>query len=133
MARRSSNDSSPRPADANDAHLRKLRQWRNTPESDLSMNFINDEFKKNIQRPYKQLHAMAQVWSELIPPAILPRTRLVSLQRGVLQVMVDSSSTLYELDRLLRQGLQTQIIRQHTGPAVSRIQLRVGPIETVEP
>jgi hypothetical protein len=91
-----------------------------------------DDFKKNVQKPFKQLHAMAEVWSQLVPAHLVKKTRLVSLQRGVLQVMVDSSSTLYELDRLLRQGLQMQIIREHKGPAVSRIQLRIGPVENVE-
>lgn len=96
------------------------------------MHFLTGEFKKQIEKPYKQLHAMAKVWTEQVPIELARKTRLVAISRGVLQVMVDSSSTLYELDRLLRQGLQTQIIRQHTGPAVRKIQLRVGPVETDE-
>lgn len=115
-----------------DDHLAHLRQWRNRPEADLSLHFLQESFKKDIQKPYKQLHAMAEVWGRLIPPALVRKTRLESLARGVLRVVVDSSSTLYDLDRLLRQGLEKEIITQHTGPAVRKIQLRVGPVETGE-
>ena len=44
----------------------------------------------------------------------------------MLRVAVDSSARLYELDRLLRSGLQKQLISQSKGPAVRRVQLRVN-------
>ena len=56
------------------------------------------------------------------PRRALP-TRGIS--RGVLRVSVDTSSHLFQLDRLLRSGLQRQIINQHPGKALRRIQLRV--------
>lgn len=111
-----------------DHHLNNLRQWRNRPERDLSLGFLNDDFKRDIQKPFKQLAQMAEVWATLVPAELQQRTRLESLSRGVLRVVVDSSSGLYELDRLMRQGLQRDIIVAHKGPAVRKIQLRVGPV-----
>lgn len=96
------------------------------------MHFLQDDFKKEIQKPYKQLCQMTEVWTALVPADLLQRTRLESLSRGVLRVIVDSSSSLYELDRLLRQGLEREIITQHKGPAVRKIQLRVGQVARAE-
>ena len=109
-----------------DEHLGKLRHWRNRDEPDLSLHFMQSAFRKDIQKPYRQLGAMIEVWTRLLPPELASRTRLESLARGVLRVVVDSSSSFYELDRLLRQGLEQQIIREHKGPAVHKIHLRVG-------
>ena len=109
-------------------HLNKIRHWRNRPERDLSLGFMQDDFKRDVQKPFKQLAQMAEVWATLVPAQLQQRTRLESLSRGVLRVVVDSSSSLYELDRLMRQGLQRDIIVAHKGPAVRKIQLRVGPV-----
>jgi hypothetical protein len=51
---------------------------------------------------------------------------LESLSRGVLRVGVDSSGHRYELDRLLRQGLEKQIITGHKGATLRRIKLHVA-------
>lgn len=115
-----------------DHHLKNLRHWRNRVERDLSLQFMQAEFKNEIQKPYKQLCQMTEVWTTLVPADLQAKTRLESLSRGVLRVIVDSSSSLYELDRLLRQGLEQQIIVAHKGPAVRKIQLRVGQVLRVE-
>lgn len=119
-----------KPHQSPQSHLDKLRTYRNRPPADLSLGFMQAAFKKDIQKPYKQLAGMVKVWEQLVPQPLQPKTRLESLSHGVLRVIVDSSSTLYELDRLLRQGLQQAIIRAHQGPAMRRIQLRVGVVET---
>lgn len=111
-----------------DHHLKNLREWRNRKEADLSLHFLQNDFKHDIQKPYKQLCQMTEVWTRLVPAELLKQTRLESLSRGVLRVVVGSSSSLYELDRLLRQGLQKQIITEHKGPAVRKIQLRIGQV-----
>jgi len=106
----------------------RLRQHMKPPprEPDLSLGFLRDKFKREVQRPMKQIGELAVLWDQLVPGDIASHTRLESLSRGVLRVAVDSSARLYQLDRLLRGGLRKQLISQHKGPAVRRIQLRVN-------
>jgi hypothetical protein len=114
--------------EARQKHLDRLRGWRNHGEKDVSMDFLKDFLKQEVERPYKQLHEIAEVWEKLVPAPVVKNTRLESLGRGVLRVVVGSSATLYELDRLLRSGLEREIIRAHKGPAFGKISLRVGRI-----
>lgn len=114
---------------AADYHERRLRELADRPppaESDLSLAFLRESFKREVERPMKQLGKLSQLWAELVPAELAAHTRLESLSRGVLRVAVDSSPRLYELDRLLRSGLQQQLISRHSGPAVRRVQLRVS-------
>ena len=97
-------------------------------EPDLSMAFVNDLFKRQIERPHKQVRAVVALWQKLLPPELLEHCRLESLRRGVLRVAVDSSGRLYELDRLLREGLGQELIRAQQGTAIRKIQLRVGKV-----
>lgn len=99
-------------------------------EPDLSLAFLRDTFKREVEKPMKQLVQLAALWEQLVPPALASHTKLESLQRGVLRVAVDSSARLYELDRLLRSGLQHQLISEHKGPAVRRVMLRVSDFST---
>ena len=117
------------PVDSDAQRIAKLRRFRNRPEPDLSLGFLKEHFKRRVERPAKQLQAIARLWQELLPPDLLAHTRLESLRGGVLKVSVHSSSHLYELDRRLREGLRQQLIGRHRGPAFRRIQLRVAPLE----
>ncbi len=115
--------------DPRDAYLDRLRDWRNRKDFDHSMAFLKPQFKREIEKPYKQLLAMAQLWPTLVPAELVARTKLETISRGVLKVTVDSSGALYELDRLLREGLEQKLITQNKGPAIQRVQLRVGQID----
>jgi hypothetical protein len=114
--------------DPDQARLERLRQLRNRPQRDHSLGFLRDQFEKQVARPFRQLEGVAVIWEQLVPQAIREHCRLESLQRGVLRVAVDDSACLYELDGLLRSGLQQQIIRGVKGKAIRRIQLKQAPI-----
>lgn len=118
--------------DPGDAYLDRLRGWRNRKDFDHSLSFIKPQFKREVEKPYKQLLAMAQLWPQLVPAELLARTKLETISRGVLKVIVDSSGALYELDRLLREGLEQKLITQNKGPAFRRVQLRVGRLDDVD-
>ena len=105
--------------------LERLRDQRNVPERDLSLGFLKKQFKQEVERPYKQLGDLAAIWEQLVPVELARHTRLDSLSRGVLRVSVGTSSHLYKLDRLLRSGLERELISQNTGKAIRRVQLRV--------
>lgn len=112
-----------------DRRLTRLRGYRNRREVDQSLHFLADQFKREVERPFKQLQSISEIWQRLLPPAVLDHTRLDGIHRGTLRITVDSSSRLYELDQLLRSGLHDRIIREHKGPAFRKIKLFVGAIE----
>ncbi len=114
---------------AHDAQLQRLRQWRTRPDRDVSMAFIEDQFKREVTKPHKQVNALAELWEQLVPDDLRQQTRLESLTRGVLKVCVESSAVRFELDRLLRDGLERELITRCTGPVFRRIRLQVGPID----
>lgn len=111
--------------DTHQERLRRLRQHRVWKEPDLSLGFLEKQFQRDVAKPHKQLGALSELWRDLVPDALVGHTRLDDLSRGILRVSVDSSAHLYELDRLLRSGLEKQLVRSHRGAAFRRIKLRV--------
>ena len=67
------------------AHLDGLRDRRNRKDPDLSLGFLRNQFKRDVQKPYEQLGDLAAIWSELVPAALASHSKLVSLNRGVLR------------------------------------------------
>lgn len=110
-------------------HVEGLRRRRTRPDPDLSLGFVQQQFERDIAKPARQLTAVVELWNELVPEALREATRLESLSRGVLHVTVHSSVELYELDALLRSGLERELIRRYRGPAFRRVKLRVGPVQ----
>ncbi len=86
------------------------------------MAFLKKQFRQEIEGPYKQVSVIVAAWEEQVPPELSRHCRLESLRRGVLRVAVDSSEHLYELDRLLREGLEATLQRAHRG-GLRRVQL----------
>ncbi len=109
--------------------LARIRQYRTHPEPDLSLAFLSDTFKREVEKPFRQLGDLGALWNQFVPEHLLEHTRLESFSRGVLRVVVRSSAHLYELDRLLREGLKTQLIEHHRGGTLRKIMLRTGNID----
>ncbi len=99
-------------------HVWRERDDRTAQLDDIYAGF----FDKRYARPHRQLSQIAEIWSRLVPAPLAEKTALRSLHRGVLTVAVDDSATLYQLDRLLRGGVEQQIKRQ-SGGALRRIKL----------
>lgn len=106
-------------------HLERLRKSRSLPDKDLTLGFLPEQFKKEVAKPYAQLGDLAVLWAEMVPAALVERSRLVGLSRGVLHVEVDNPASHFEIDRLLRGGLQKQLIRLHKGPALRKVSVKV--------
>lgn len=106
-------------------HLERLRRSRSLPKRDLSLSFMTEQFKRDVAKPYKQLGDLAELWCELVPAALVQRSRLIGLSRGVLHVEVDNPAAHFEVDRLLRGGLLKQLIQSHKGPAIRKVQIKV--------
>ncbi|QDU72283.1 DciA family protein [Mucisphaera calidilacus] len=110
--------------------LRRTSERLRRREADLSLGFMAKQFKAEVERPWKKVEAATDVWMALLPSSIAERTRLQGLDRGVLRVGVSDSATLYELDRLLRGGVQRELQRRVKGGVVSirKIRLSLDPL-----
>ncbi len=106
-------------------HLERLQKSRSLPNRDLSLGFLSEQFKREVAKPYQQLGDLAVLWRELVPPALVERSRLAGLSRGVLHVEVDNPAAHFEIDRLLRGGLQKRLIQSHKGPAFRKVSVKV--------
>ena len=113
------------PSDPAQEHLDRLRKSRSLPRPDLSLGFMAEQFKREVAKPYQQLGDLAELWRELVPAKLVERSRLVGLSRGVLHVEVDNPAAHFEIDRLLRGGLQKRLIQGHKGPAFRKVQVKV--------
>jgi len=117
------------PDDAYTRRMQQLRSQRVFAERDRSLGFMAKDFAREVAKPFKELEGLAELWAELIPADLAEHTRLESLRRGVLHVVVDSSGINYELDRLLRGGVQRELTRRHKGNALRQVKLRVGAVD----
>ena len=105
-----------------------LRKIRARPGRDLSVAAVIADTASSAARTHKKLGELIELWERLVPEDIASHTSLASLRGGVLHVIVDSSSTSFELDRLLRCGLTNQLRREYRGTLV-RIKTRLGKRE----
>jgi hypothetical protein len=66
-------------------------------------------FKQSVDKRQRKFGKISQCWSQLVPESLAEHCALESLHRGVLVVMVDSASHLYELKQLMLGGLEKQL------------------------
>jgi len=107
----------------------RLSQHRRLPGSAPSIAADIQRVAKQARRESRRVGSAAGAWCDLLPVTLLLRCRLDSLRSGTLNVHVDSSAALYEVDRFLREGATTAL-RAATGGAVQRVKLRVAAPET---
>lgn len=99
-----------------DAQLQTIWQQRQprpaaTPLSHSLAVFMKYKLSKRV----KAVGKLVGIWQEVIPQALLEHTSLEGFNRGVLTVAVDSASHRFQLDSLLRGGLQREIQRRFSG------------------
>jgi len=111
--------------DAQADRLQRLRNWRDPDGPDRSMKFVGDWFKHTYAKPHEQVAQFVELWEMHIPPHLFAKTALASFNRGVLTVHVADSAAMYELDRLMRGGLERQI-KSAAKASLRKIRLRVA-------
>lgn len=105
--------------------LDRLRKRRVFAPKDESLAFLKQTFKQDVARPFRQLQGVTEAWAALIPEDLQRRSRLESLQRGVLTAVVDSSATHFLFDAYVRRGLAVKIAERSQSTVLRRIRLRV--------
>lgn len=116
------------PDDAADRYLHRLGRWRSIRPRYSDLSFLQDQFRRDIERPHRQLGDLVELWRAAVPPELLERTTLRSFQRGSLHVAVPDSATRYQLDRLLRGGVESGLRSAFKGN-LRAIKVRVEPID----
>lgn len=109
-------------------HIENLRLWRNWKPRDVTLRGAVELVDKKYARPHKQLGQIVGQWEQLIPPTLRRQTALASLTKGVLTVHVSDSAAMYELDRLMRSGVEQQI-KSACKTTLRKIRLQVVPME----
>ncbi len=106
--------------------LQQLREYRvrKPPNTDLRPLF--EATAANLKRERKRLANTADAWAAVCPPHLLPRTAILTLSRGALHIAVPDAPTSFELDRALREGAETQLIRACLAP-VRKVKLSINP------
>ncbi|MEM9751812.1 MAG: DciA family protein [Planctomycetota bacterium] len=107
------------------SRLARLRDRRVFAPRDESLAFMKQAFKQDVARPFRQLEGVTEAWSEHIPEALRRCSRLESLQRGVLTVVVDSPATHFLFDEHVRRGLAVKLAETSGGAVLRKIRLRV--------
>ncbi len=95
--------------------LELLRSRRTRTAPDRSIQNPVTAIALQLQQAKRDAGPMAQLWNELIPQELARHTRL-RLDKGTLRVSVTDSSCRFALDRLLRAGIQDQLIRKSPVP-----------------
>ena len=94
------------------ASIDRLRELRvRTPRAnDLGSAFAARG--KQLQREARGTGTIAKAWGELCPAHLLGRTGVVGVTRGVLTLAADDAAARFEVDRVLRCGVERQLLRK---------------------
>lgn len=96
--------------------LENLRNWRANKERDISITTSIIQLQRNLKKSNRQLSQIADVWKLEVPHHIYENTHPISLKRGVLEIAANGSSTAYQLQRLIRNGLLDSLQKRVTRP-----------------
>ncbi len=108
--------------------IERRRQLRGRRSRPLAISSAVRAVAADATRTHRRLGHFIELWEAIVPPEVAAHTCLEALRRGVAHVTVDSASTAYELDRLLRSGLTQDLRRSFRGTLV-RVKVRVGVVE----
>jgi hypothetical protein len=105
--------------------IARLQECRVRPEPERSIGDLVSEVAAAAKQAQKRLGSFVDLWEGLVPPELASHTRVVAVRGGVAHVTVDTSSTAYEIDRCLREGLE-QKLRRAYGKTLMRVKVTVG-------
>lgn len=115
-----------------DAQLMTI--WQQRRPSDTAMNVgqpLAMLMKHHIGKRVKRLGELGAIWDEVLPDEIREHTALEDFNRGVLKVVVDSAPRRFELNMLLKGGIEKEIRSRFSG-ALNKIKLIPGQFYTVD-
>lgn len=108
--------------------IEQLRKYRVKTGPETSIASIVSGVASQAQKTHRKLGQLIDLWEQHVPADISRRTAITSIRGGTLHVAVADASTNYELDRLLREGLEKALRSAYRGTLV-RVRLKVSPSE----
>jgi predicted nucleic acid-binding Zn ribbon protein len=108
--------------------LRNVVKWRAAHRANnaVSLGDVLSELMENRVWPQQiRFELIAEAWSQLLPAELYQRCRIVDISGGVLKVLVDSPSYMYEL-QLLSCELLKELLRRCPRAQVREIKFAVG-------
>ena len=87
---------------------------------------VNTFMKRIVQPRRRRLSLLGRAWIDLLPPELVEHSCLESLRGGRLKILVDSSSHLYELNLLVKEGLLDELRERCPSVPLSEIRLVHG-------
>lgn len=103
--------------------IQQAQRYKARRERDVSMRAAIESTMESSTRMQRRMGTLLDLWCDLVPEELARHTAIVSLKRGVLQVEVDSAPAGFELDRLLRSGLEPELRRRFNG-TLSRVKVK---------
>jgi len=111
--------------DAELARLDRVKRYDGTVGAALGPEMVAF-FKKSVEKRQTKMGKIAECWGAIVPEMFTEHCALESFTRGTLNVLVDSSTHLYELKQLLLAGLQEQLLLACKSAGLRKINLRFG-------
>ncbi|HNX26412.1 MAG TPA: DciA family protein [Phycisphaerae bacterium] len=87
--------------------------------------------KHQIGRRVKKLSELSVIWDELLPDIIREHTVLDDFNNGTLKVVVDSPAVRFELQTILRSGIEREL-KTRFGGALNKIKIVPGQFYTLD-
>ncbi len=116
----------------NDAQLRTVWEQRQVRRQPQPLAPALQQFMKRTLGPrVRKLSQLAAIWDEVLPEQLRAHTALEGFANGVLTVLVDSAAHRFQIDTLLRGGLQREIQNRFSG-ALRKIRLVPGQFYTID-
>jgi hypothetical protein len=109
--------------------LQKLREYRSPRQQQLGAGALIERIQHSAQTTRRKLGQMIDLWQLHVPADMAAQTRLCAFARGTLHVEVPNASVRYELDRLLREGLEQQLRLSFRG-SLRGVKVKVGGVAT---
>jgi hypothetical protein len=105
--------------------IQALQSRRGRTGRELSIGATIEREADEATRVHRRLGQLIGLWQELMPQQVADHTALSGLRHGVLHVIVDSAATAFEVDRLLRSGVEARLKQRFRG-SLMRVRTRVG-------
>ena len=109
--------------------IENLREWRSRKGRDLSIIGAVEGIQTSARQSHRKLGELIDLWNELLPDDLARASRLRGIRGGLLQVEVESSAKLYDIDRRFREGRLQELRSRYHGTLVrGKLRWDVGEV-----
>ncbi len=94
------------------ADLHRLREWRVGKDRDLTIGLSLRDAAAKVEEQRRAGRGAGESWEALVPARVRERCHVVLVLRGVMTVKVKDASARFEVDRWLRSGGETELVKR---------------------